>query len=50
VWRRGAAVEATALGEPPWVEIDGEPLGRLPARVEILPKALRFVGCGPLAG
>ena len=50
VWRRGASVEATPLGEPPWLEIDGEPLGRLPARVEILPKALRFVGCGPLAG
>jgi YegS/Rv2252/BmrU family lipid kinase len=49
VWRRGAFVEAEPLGEPPWVEIDGEPLGRLPARIEVLPKALTVVGCGALA-
>jgi diacylglycerol kinase (ATP) len=49
LWRRGAALEATPLGDPPWLEVDGEPLGRLPARIEVLPKALTLVGCGPLA-
>jgi YegS/Rv2252/BmrU family lipid kinase len=44
--RRGRVLEARPLGgEPPWVEIDGEPLGRLPARFEVLPGALAFVGC-----
>lgn len=43
--RRGCVLEATPLGgEPAWVEIDGEPLGRLPARFEILPGALTLVG------
>jgi YegS/Rv2252/BmrU family lipid kinase len=43
--QRGRVLEATPLGgEPPWVEIDGEPLGRLPARIEILPGALTLVG------
>jgi len=50
LWRRGAVLEAAPLGDPPWVEIDGEPLGRLPARVEVLPKALTLVGCRALAG
>jgi diacylglycerol kinase family enzyme len=45
LWRRGAVLEATPLGEPPWVEIDGEPLGHLPARIEVLPRALSVVGC-----
>jgi YegS/Rv2252/BmrU family lipid kinase len=44
--RRGRVLEARPLGgEAPWVEIDGEPLGRLPARFEVLPGALAFVGC-----
>jgi YegS/Rv2252/BmrU family lipid kinase len=43
---RGRVLEALPLGEPPWVEIDGEPLGRLPARFEVLPGALTVVGCG----
>jgi diacylglycerol kinase family enzyme len=43
--RRGRVLEATQTGgEPPWVEIDGEPLGRLPARFEVLPGALTLVG------
>lgn len=43
--RRGRVLEATPVGgEPAWVEIDGEPLGRLPARFEILPGALTVVG------
>ena len=43
---RGRVLEARPLGEePPWVEIDGEPLGRLPARFEVLPGALTLVGC-----
>jgi len=50
VWRRGAVVEATPRGEPPFVEIDGEPLGRLPVRIEILPKALTVVGCEARGG
>ena len=43
---RGRRLEATPEGgaEPPWVEIDGEPLGRLPATFEILPGALRIAG------
>jgi diacylglycerol kinase family enzyme len=27
------------------VEIDGEPLGRLPARFDVVPGALTLVGC-----
>ena len=43
--RRGRVLEAaSAGGRSPWVEIDGEPLGRLPARFEILPGALTLVG------
>jgi len=40
---RGAVVEADADTET-WLEIDGEPLGRLPARFECLPGALRLRG------
>jgi diacylglycerol kinase (ATP) len=44
---RGRVLEAEPLGaEAPWVEIDGEPLGRLPARFEILPGALTLAGGG----
>ena len=43
---RGSVLEARPLGDdPPWVEIDGEPLGRLPACFEALPGALTAVGC-----
>jgi diacylglycerol kinase (ATP) len=43
---RGRRLEATPVdgAEPPWVEIDGEPLGRLPATFEVLPGALRIAG------
>ncbi len=44
---RGRVLEADPLGEPPWVEIDGEPLGRLPARFEVLPAALTVAGAAP---
>lgn len=33
-----------------WVEVDGEPLGTLPAEIEILPGAIAFVGAGGVAG
>jgi len=33
-----------------WVEVDGEPLGTLPAEIEILPGAIAFVGAGGAAG
>jgi len=43
---RGRVLEARPLGgEPPFVEIDGEPLGHVPARFEVLPGALTLVGC-----
>ncbi|MGH0030161.1 MAG: diacylglycerol/lipid kinase family protein [Myxococcota bacterium] len=41
---RGRVIEADA---PPWtvrVELDGEPLGWLPARYDVLPGALRIIG------
>jgi YegS/Rv2252/BmrU family lipid kinase len=42
--RRGRVVEAEPLGGPVPVELDGEPLGRLPARFEVLPGALSILG------
>jgi len=47
--RRGVRVEAEPLpgGEAAPIEIDGEPLGRLPARFELLPGALTFRGVDP---
>jgi diacylglycerol kinase (ATP) len=43
---RGRRLEAAPCdgAEPPWVEFDGEPLGRLPATFEIVPGALRIAG------
>ena len=41
---RGRSVEALPLGEPVPLELDGEPLGRLPARFEMLPAALMLIG------
>jgi diacylglycerol kinase family enzyme len=41
--QRGVVVEATSDAEV-WLEIDGEPLGRVPARFECLPGALRLRG------
>jgi YegS/Rv2252/BmrU family lipid kinase len=43
---RGSVVEAESDAET-WLEIDGEPLGRLPARFECLPGALRLRGRAP---
>lgn len=48
-WQRGRVIEASAEpagagAEGVRVELDGEPLGTLPARVEVLPGALAVVG------
>ena len=43
VWR-GRIVEALPRGAPVPLELDGEPLGRLPARLEMLPAALMLIG------
>ena len=41
---RGRVVEADAAPGEVWLEIDGEPLGTLPARFEVVPGAISFVG------
>lgn len=41
---RGRALEAEALAGAVPIELDGEPLGRLPARFEVLPAALTLIG------
>lgn len=43
VWH-GRIVEALPRGAPVPLELDGEPLGRLPARFEMLPAALMLIG------
>jgi YegS/Rv2252/BmrU family lipid kinase len=45
--RRGRRLEAEPLGEPPATELDGEPLGGLPACYEVLSGAVRVVGALP---
>lgn len=44
--QRAAAVEVEAARSDTniWIEVDGEPLGRLPARFEVLPHALSLRG------
>jgi hypothetical protein len=42
--RRGSVVEATAAPGAVPLELDGEPLGTLPARFELLPGALSLIG------
>ena len=42
--RRGRVLEARAQGPRVPIELDGEPLGFLPARFEVLPGALSLVG------
>lgn len=44
LYRRGHRLEATSSGEV-LIELDGEPLGRLPASFELISGALRVVGC-----
>ena len=43
---RGVRVEAEASPGEVWLDIDGEPLGTLPASIELLPGALTLVGVG----
>jgi diacylglycerol kinase family enzyme len=47
--RRGVRVEAEPLlpGAQVWVEVDGEPIGQLPARFELLPGVLALRGLDP---
>jgi YegS/Rv2252/BmrU family lipid kinase len=42
-WLRGRVIEADAAPGRVPLELDGEPLGTLPARIEVLPAALRVV-------
>ena len=44
---RAGIVEATASGADVALELDGEPLGALPARFELLPAALSVIGPAP---
>jgi YegS/Rv2252/BmrU family lipid kinase len=41
---RGQRIEAEAAPDSVWVEIDGEPLGTLPASIEVLPGAISVLG------
>jgi diacylglycerol kinase family enzyme len=38
-------IEISGLGARVAVDVDGEPRGTLPARIEILPGALTLLGC-----
>lgn len=42
--RRGTRVEAALLSGEALLDVDGEPLGGLPARVEVLPAAVQLFG------
>ena len=42
--RRGRCIQAEAAPGSVWIEIDGEPLGTLPARMEVLPDAISVLG------
>jgi YegS/Rv2252/BmrU family lipid kinase len=45
VQRRASSLALDPLGaEPVWIELDGEPCGRLPARFDALPKAITLFG------
>ena len=46
---RGRVLEADATPGRVWLDIDGEPLGTLPARIEVLPRALSVLGATPIA-
>jgi len=43
-FHRGQRIEAEAPPGRVWVEIDGEPLGTLPASIEVLPAAISVLG------
>jgi YegS/Rv2252/BmrU family lipid kinase len=43
-FHRGQRVEAEAAPGRVWVEVDGEPLGTLPASIEVLPNAISVLG------
>jgi YegS/Rv2252/BmrU family lipid kinase len=43
-FHRGQRIEAEAAAGRVWVEIDGEPLGTLPASIEVLPSAVSVLG------
>jgi YegS/Rv2252/BmrU family lipid kinase len=43
--RRGRVLEAEASAGVARLDVDGEPLGTLPVRIEILPGALTLIGC-----
>jgi YegS/Rv2252/BmrU family lipid kinase len=42
---RGRVIEISGLGARVAADVDGEPRGTLPARIEILPGALTLLGC-----
>jgi len=42
---RGRVIEAEASAGVARLDVDGEPLGRLPARIEVLPGAVTLIGC-----
>jgi YegS/Rv2252/BmrU family lipid kinase len=44
-WVRGRVIEAEAEPGAVLLDIDGEPLGSLPTRIEVLPQALWLIGC-----
>lgn len=44
---RGKRVEAEAAPGRVWLDVDGEPLGTLPAEIEILPRAITLFGIPP---
>jgi YegS/Rv2252/BmrU family lipid kinase len=44
-WVRGRVIEAEAEPGAVLLDIDGEPLGSLPTRIEVLPGALQLIGC-----
>ena len=43
-YAQGKRVEADAAPGEVWIELDGEPLGTLPAAIELLPGAVEWVG------
>jgi YegS/Rv2252/BmrU family lipid kinase len=43
-FHRGQRIEAEAAPGRVWMEIDGEPLGTLPASIEVLPAAISVLG------